>query len=192
MSGIRACFVDLLHSYPCVTAHIGCCVQKTNGSVSTGPGKPLDTRHFDTHEHCTSYTRHTVVHESVISLAVTCPPPCCHFTCCDHFSLSLSFAVSWTNSQIFFPVSDVLFSNHSTQIFAKMSDHLWVESLQLSCPEEQGSHCRVLPVCVLVCAVTSALSAHSSEAGTQVTWLNRETQVILVFKVFKNKSNNRI
>lgn len=54
------------------TANIGCCVQKTNGSVSSGPGKTIQRcrRTTDTHTHthtCGSFTRLAVVHVSVIS-----------------------------------------------------------------------------------------------------------------------------
>lgn len=131
--------------------------------VQVNTYKHIDTRHSDTHEHSTSYTRHAVVHESVILLVAHLPgtPHPAVTSPAVTTSLSLSFAITCTNSEIFSPVSDVLFYNHSTQILTKMSDHLWVDPLQLSCPEEQGSHCGFLPVCVLVCVFISLPLLHT-------------------------------
>lgn len=55
------------------TVHIGCCVQKTNGSVSSGPGKESQRCRHQTHTH--TLTRHAVVHVSVIVLVCHRPPP---------------------------------------------------------------------------------------------------------------------
>lgn len=55
---------------------------------------------------------------------------------------------------MFFPAFGVLFYDHSTQLLAKMFDHLWVDPLQPSCPEDQGSDSGFLPARVLVCVFT--------------------------------------
>lgn len=150
-------------------AHIGCCVQKTNGSVSSGPGKELQRyRLTDTHT-CIFFTRHAVVHVSVIVLVGHPPPPSSpllspHLLTTPHshylllhchvlYKLCVDVLV-WIVLKCFFPAFGVLFYNHSTQRLTKMFQHLWVDPLQLSCPEDQGSDSWFLPACVLVYVFT--------------------------------------
>lgn len=161
--------------------HIGCCVQKTNGSVSSGPGKELPRYRHKTC--CIFFLRHAVVHVSII-LSVGHPPPALT-------SPAVTTPHSHSTNVLYKLCVDIIvwmllkYSSLSLMSYFRTTVHkssprcLIIFGLILySCPvlrtgdQTVGFYPLVHSSVFLPCCPT----AHSLETGTQVTWLWHTSQ----------------